>query len=107
MENLDSFYLGLGNLIRKERKERKINQEELAKGAHLNRVSIVKIESGKQRILLHTLVDIAQALGIPPEQLIPNEGVNVDYSEIKRQLDTPEAHRVGKLFFEDDKSQEE
>jgi transcriptional regulator with XRE-family HTH domain len=107
MENLDSFYLGLGNLIRKERKGKEMNQDQLAKSANLNRVSIVNIENGKQRILLHTLVDIAQALGVTPEQLIPREGVNIDYSQIKKQLDTPEAHKLGKLFFDDDKSKEE
>jgi transcriptional regulator with XRE-family HTH domain len=68
-ENRD-FYTAVGRRIAKARSGR-LTQEALAKKTALTRTSIVNIEKGRQQILLHTLVDIAQALHIPVIELIP------------------------------------
>src|SRR5687767_12498705 len=100
MDKQDSFYAEVGRLVREERKAKKLTQDQLAEKVSLNRVSITNIESGKQKILLHTLIDIAKALEISPNKLIPKEEGKIDYEIIKAQLDTKEAKRIGKIFFE-------
>jgi DNA-binding XRE family transcriptional regulator len=69
-ENRD-FYAAVGQRIAKARAGR-LTQEALAKKAALTRTSIVNIEKGRQQVLLHTLVDIAQALRLPVAELIPD-----------------------------------
>src|SRR6516162_3521974 len=70
VENRD-FYAAVGQRIAKARDGR-LTQEALAKKTALTRTSIVNIEKGRQQILLHTLVDIAQALHLPVTELIPD-----------------------------------
>jgi transcriptional regulator with XRE-family HTH domain len=64
------FYLAVGSRIAARRAGR-ITQEALASRASLTRTSIINIEKGRQQILLHTLVDIANALQVSPIELIP------------------------------------
>ena len=52
-------------------KPKPLTQEELAHRVHLKRTSITNIEKGRQKLLVHTLFDIADALDIPPTALIP------------------------------------
>jgi DNA-binding XRE family transcriptional regulator len=55
------FYAAVGGRIAKARTGR-MTQEALAGRTSLTRTSIINIEKGRQQILVHTLVDIAQAL---------------------------------------------
>ena len=48
-----------------------MTQEELGRRVDLSRTSITNIEKGRQRILLHQLVDIAAALDAKPQDLMP------------------------------------
>ena len=48
--------------IRELREEYCLTQQQLGDICHLTRTSIANIEAGKQRILLHTLVDLSDAL---------------------------------------------
>jgi transcriptional regulator with XRE-family HTH domain len=75
-ENRD-FYAAVGQRIAKARDGR-LTQEALAKKTALTRTSIVNIEKGRQQILLHTLVDIAQALHLPVTELIPDTTNNLE-----------------------------
>ena len=52
----------VGLRLQRARRERGVTQEELARRVDLSRTSITNIEKGRQRILLHQLVDIAAAL---------------------------------------------
>mgnify|MGYP001580414373 FL=1 len=45
-------------------------QEELAKKIGLTRTSLTNIEAGKQRILMHTLEEIAKGLGTTPKHIL-------------------------------------
>jgi len=69
-ENRD-FYAAVGQRINRVRAGR-LTQEALAKKTALTRTSIINIEKGRQQILLHTMVDIANALQVPITQLIPD-----------------------------------
>ena len=67
-----ALYGAIGRRIRELRAERGLTQEKLAKLIHLTRTSLVNIEQGRQRLLLHTLVRIAEVLAIRPSELLEN-----------------------------------
>lgn len=71
MKTLDQkeFYRLAGARIR-EARGRNLTQEELAKATGLSRVSVVNIEAGRQKLLLHHIFRIAEALGLAPSELI-------------------------------------
>src|SRR5947209_8631317 len=66
------FYLALGQRIASARRGH-LTQEDLARKLGITRTSIINIEKGRQQVLVHTLTDIARALGIPAAALIPSQ----------------------------------
>lgn len=64
------FYKEVGDRVRAQRGKR-LSQESLASAVGLTRTSISNIEKGRQKLLLHTLVDIAEALDVEPSMLLP------------------------------------
>jgi len=68
----DKFYRLFGSRVRALREERKVTQDELAKRVDLSRASITNIERGRQRVLLHQMMEIATALDASPVDLVPN-----------------------------------
>ncbi len=70
---VEPFYAELGRRIAVAREGKGWTQQHL--GASLKpqhtRASIANLEKGKQRILTHTLVDLAIALGQTPADLLP------------------------------------
>ena len=73
MQNYHDFYEEVGRRIRDARTRRKppLTQEQLAKEVALTRTSITNVEKGRQKVLLHTLADIAVALQVHPASLLP------------------------------------
>lgn len=67
----DRLYRRFGSRVRALREEKNVTQDELAKRVDLSRTSITNIERGRQRVLLHQMVGIAQALDADPTELIP------------------------------------
>ena len=65
-----NYYVALGKQIALARQP-KMTQEGLAKKLSLTRTSIINIEKGRQQVLVHTLADIAGALGVPVTTLLP------------------------------------
>lgn len=70
---VEPFYEALGQKIRGAREDARLSQAELAERLtpRLTRASIANIESAKQRVLSHMLVDIADALGVSVVDLLP------------------------------------
>lgn len=68
-----ALYIEIGKRIRAARTSAEMTQDELAEAVGMSRTSIVNIEHGRQRLLIHSLVHIANATGVPPQQLIPPE----------------------------------
>ena len=66
-----NFYLAVGRRVRKARRARSLTQEVLASLVSLTRTSITNIEKGRQKILLHTLADLAKALQVEYVALLP------------------------------------
>ncbi len=69
-----------------------MTQAELADRVQLGRTSIVNIEKGQQRLHLHTVYALANALGVPAAELLPEEPTDV--AEMPAQLqELPVAER--------------
>jgi transcriptional regulator with XRE-family HTH domain len=67
----DPLYTMFGSRVRALREEKKFTQEELARRVDLSRTSITNIERGRHRVLLHQIVEIAEALDAKPSDLMP------------------------------------
>src|SRR5215218_6040327 len=65
------LYVALGGLVRARRERAELTQGELARRVGMTRTSITNIESGRQKVQLHTLYDIADALDVSPGALLP------------------------------------
>lgn len=68
----DTIYEELGKYIKAARVKANVKQEALAEFLGLSRVSISNIEAGKQKIQLHTLLDMAKYLSLNVFDLISN-----------------------------------
>lgn len=64
LDTADELYAAVGFRITRIRKARGLTQEFLARAVGLTRSSIANTETGRQRIPLHVLLAIAQALGV-------------------------------------------
>jgi transcriptional regulator with XRE-family HTH domain len=73
MSTVEPFYLELGHLIGEIRTKKKLSKAALGRRLQtkLSRASVANIESGKQRVLVHTLVEIANALEVELSELVP------------------------------------
>jgi transcriptional regulator with XRE-family HTH domain len=93
------FYREIGKSIFRARKP-KMSQEKLAVAVGLSRASIVNIERGRHRLQLHVLCDIAAALGVPPQELLPatsNDGATLP-AAFKAELSANELVAVGRVL---------
>lgn len=68
--DIESLYPTLGRRIHELRVNRRLSQEEVGKALQLTRATVANIESGKQRVLVHTLVAIAGILGVGIGELL-------------------------------------
>jgi len=55
-----------------------MSQATLAREVLLTRASISNIEKGRQKILVHTLLQIASALKVTLQELVPDMNVNIN-----------------------------
>jgi transcriptional regulator with XRE-family HTH domain len=72
MPEHQAFYVELGRRIRESREKSCLTQESLARMVSLTRTSVTNIEKGRQQLLVHTLVEIADSLKVSPESLLPH-----------------------------------
>ena len=93
-KKIEAFYVALGSNIHAARDRLKMTQAQLG-GALVppsTRASIANIENGKQRVLVHTLVQLARALETEVVKLIPSEAppgqatLSDVENELKRKL---------------------
>lgn len=67
---VELIYKEIGLLLMARRHELGMTQEDVAEILGLTRTSIVNIECGRQRIMLHTIIGIAAILGEDSGQLL-------------------------------------
>lgn len=65
------FYQEVGRRIRVAREQSRLTQAALATKVSLTRTTVTNIEKGRQQLLVHTLVEIAKALDVALESLLP------------------------------------
>lgn len=65
------FYKTLGTNIQENRLRAGLSQEAVALDAEISRPTLANIEAGRQRSHSHTLVLIAAAIGVTPEDILP------------------------------------
>lgn len=70
MKKIEAVYGAVGQRIRYIREVLGITQETLGKKVGLTRVSINNIENGNQRITLHTIENVANALNTTPRHML-------------------------------------
>ncbi len=91
--SLIGFYAALGDRIRTARLRCGLSQEELARQVSLTRTSVTNIEKGRQKVLVHTLVDAARVLKVPVESLLP-VGDEGEIANLSKRLPADLSHRV-------------
>ena len=69
----ERLYVLIGRKIEKRRRESNLTQTQLAQRSGLARGSIANIESGNQRVTLHTLWILADELDIDIRSLMPTK----------------------------------
>ncbi len=67
------FYQKLGENLKEARIKSEKSQEALAKSMGLSRVTVVNIEKGRQKVMVHNLVEAANFLNVNIGSLIPNQ----------------------------------
>jgi transcriptional regulator with XRE-family HTH domain len=65
------IYSQFGQLVREHRQALGMKQAALAEALGLSRTSITNLERGRQRIQLHQIFSVAEALGIDVDVLLP------------------------------------
>jgi len=70
--SVELVYRSIGATLRSRRRQLNWSQEKLAQQVRLSRATLANIETGRQRILVHQLYTFASALGVTPEELLPN-----------------------------------
>ncbi|WP_285009626.1 helix-turn-helix domain-containing protein [Pedobacter faecalis] len=85
-EQQTEFYERIGERIKEARKVQEMNQDVLANTLGISRVSLVNIEAGKQRVPLHVLIDICEALNVSMNDLVPQSIENSINSAILNKI---------------------
>ncbi|MGN6820458.1 MAG: helix-turn-helix domain-containing protein [Sphingomonas sp.] len=93
----DPLYTFFGSRVRALRERRQVTQEELGRRVDLSRTSITNIEKGRQRVLLHQILDLANALEAKPSELFPPAAsteklLRADVAELVETLKNETAH---------------
>ncbi len=83
----DALYADFGRLVRAHRQRLKLRQDQLAELIGLSRTSVTNIEHGRQKVLLHQIFQLAEALKVSPEVLLPASGTPRVSPEIEQKLD--------------------
>lgn len=66
------LYNLIGSTIRQERRKAEMTQEQLADSVGVLRTSITNIEAGRQKLPLHVLYEICNALGVEIASILPS-----------------------------------
>ena len=92
----DELYAEIGKRISKARLDFGMTQEQLGKQLSLSRTSITNIEGGRQKILVHILLEIADVLEVKVGDLLPQPPSKRD-STVSSELLEPYSDEVRKF----------
>ena len=83
---MDELYKQFGAKFREARKYANLSQEAVGRLVGLSRTSITNIESGNQVVQLHLLFELARAVGVNPQSLLPDSESTANTKPISKQL---------------------
>jgi transcriptional regulator with XRE-family HTH domain len=78
---LEPIYKTIGGIIRQRRRRLELPQVELARRLGISRATLANIETGRQRVLVHHVYALAEALDIKPSDLLPQVNKTGSISE--------------------------
>lgn len=81
-----SVYRAFGQAIQRHRKRLGLTQDDIARRVGLSRTSITNIEKGRQKVLLHQILEFAACLEVAPEALLPAQPSLSKPLDIDRKL---------------------
>lgn len=91
----ERLYKNLGERLRKHRKEAPLSQSQLGSKIGMSRSSIVNIEKGRQRPPLHVIWELARALEMDLEDLLPSKEEVETPENVDPDLETKIAKKIG------------
>jgi transcriptional regulator with XRE-family HTH domain len=77
VDSTESLYYRIGKRVRELREKRGLTQKALASLVGLTRTSITNIELGQQKLLVHTLFELASALNVEACELLTLDDVQI------------------------------
>lgn len=86
MTTESGLYKELGQRLREVRQERGFTQDQVAAAISLERTSITNIESGRQRLPLHTLYEYCSILGIAVSEVLPTSPAQLPKKQLLLKL---------------------
>ena len=66
-----ALYKRLGATIKGQRRALGLTQQQLAKQLGISRASLANVETGRQRVLVHQLYELAEQLNVNVQELLP------------------------------------
>lgn len=93
---MEQIYREFGRIFKTRRKEARLTQDEVASKVGLVRTSITNIEQGRQHVSLHLLIQLADAIGVRPQELLPENMVQPLNVELERNLEKMALGEEGK-----------
>jgi transcriptional regulator with XRE-family HTH domain len=81
---IENIYQAIGATIRGKRRSLDMAQETLASRVGISRATLANIETGRQRILVHQLYALADALKIDPKDLLVSRPQLSDLTNLSR-----------------------
>ncbi|MBV1854537.1 helix-turn-helix domain-containing protein [Catellatospora tritici] len=81
--DVKGFYEDFGRRVRVAREKAGVTQGQLAARIGLTRSSIANLEAGRQKVLLHALYGICDALDLDPADLMPERRQSKDVDLVK------------------------
>ena len=96
---LEDVYPAIGRRIQQKRRERELTQEQIGRllVPPVTRASVANIETGKQRLLVHTWLQLAVIFDVGPEALLPpsdvagtEQPVHTIEQELRQKLELPD-----------------
>ena len=85
---LTALYQEIGHRVARARKKANLSQQDLATRIGLKRTSVTNIETGRQKVMVHTLLELAEHLGVTIEELLPREPSKDKRNDVAQLLES-------------------
>lgn len=89
------FYRGFGAAVRRRRDSLAMTQSTLGQRIGLTRSSVANLEAGRQRVPLHVLQQLSEALDVSAQELLPAPmapAATFDLEQVEREVSSESSH---------------